>query len=238
MTSLVEVAARALKSSRTPQTIIASVLAWSTTVAPAAFARGSTAAAHLVAALALVAGLTGPLFLSERRRVGRHLGITVFLALSVGAWLLSLPALHPSRLSPFRAATGSLAWAIFALSWREVWARPPERSEAELQAGALPARASLPFLSIPILTAAVLGVLVIVFAAFRTRDPERGLVSQAIAIACGAALVTGAATVATTIGKDRPHGPGRRFTGVVIRALLLLVFVALGGALFILLRTG
>jgi hypothetical protein len=237
LTSLFEAASRAFKGTRTPQTMIAAVLAWSVTVAPTAFARGSAPAARLFAALSLIAGLTGPLFLAERRRVGRHIGITAFLALSVAAWLFSLHALHPLRLSPFRAATGSLAWAIFALSWREVWPKPAERTEAESQAVPLPPRASLPFLSVPILTIAVVGALVFVLAAFRTRDVERGLVAQAIAIACSAAILNGASTIATTLGKDRSSGPGRRFTAIVIRALLLLVVVALGGALYILFRT-
>jgi len=233
--SLVDVAARAFKGPRTPQTMIAAVLAWSVTVAPSAFARASAAPARLFAVLALIAGLAGPLFLGERRRIGRHLGITAFLALSLAAWLFSLHALHPARLSPLRAATGSLAWAIFALSWREVWPRP-ERPETEAQTAVLPARASLPVLSIPILSGAIFGALFFVFAAFRTRESERGLVAQAVAVACGAALVTSAATIATTRGKDQVHGPGRRFTALVIRALVVLVAVALGGALYILVK--
>lgn len=237
MSSLREVAARALKSTRTPQTMIAAVLAWSVTVAPAAFARGSALSGRLFAVLALFAGLTGPLFVAERRRIGRHLGISAFLALSVAAWLFSLHALHPLRLSPLRAATGSLAWAIFALSWREVWPKPAERSETDAQAAPLPARSSLPLLSIPILTAAVFGALFLVFSAYRTREAERGLVAQAVAIATGAALVTGAATIATSLGKDRSLGVGRRFSSAVIRALALLVLVALAGALYIVLRT-
>lgn len=236
MTPLLDVASRAFKGSRTPQTMIAAVLAWSVTVAPAAFAKSSSPGARLFAALALVAGLLGPLFLAERRRIGRHVGITAFLVLAAVAWLLSLNALHPLRLSPFRAATGSLAWAIFALSWREVWPRPADRAENESQAMPLPPRASLPFLSIPILTIAVLGSLALVLAAFRTREVERGLVAQAVAIACSAAVLTGASTIATTLGKDRSSGPGRRFTAIVIRSLLLLVIVALGGALYILFR--
>lgn len=237
MTSLLDVAARAFKGTRTPQTMIAAVLAWSVSVAPTAFARGSSPAARVFAVLALIAGLVGPLFLAERRRIGRHVGITAFLAFALAAWLLSLNALHPMRLSPFRAATGSLAWAIFALSWREVWPKPAERAEAEPHAVPLPPRASLPFLSIPILTAAVIGALFFVLGAFRTRDVERGLVAQAVAIACGAAVMTSASTIATTLGKDRSAGPGRRFTGVVVRALLLLFVIALSGALYILLRT-
>jgi hypothetical protein len=234
--TLLEVAGRAFKSSRAPQTMIAAVLAWSVTVAPSAFARASAPAARLFAMLALSAGLAGPLFLGERRRIGRHLGITTFLALSAGAWLFSLHALHPARLSPLRAATGSLAWAIFALSWREVWPKPAERTEAEGQTVVLPPRASLPPLAVPLLTAAILAALFLVFAAYRTREAERGLVAQAVAVVCGAALVTGAATIAITHGKDRFPGPGRRFNATVVRALVLLVAAALGGALFILLR--
>lgn len=236
MTSLLDVAARAFKGSRTPQTMIAALLAWSITVAPAAFARGSAPAARPLALLALIAGLAGPLFLSERRKIGRHLGITAFLALSVAAWLFSLHALSPLRLSPFRAATGSVAWAIFALSWREVWPRPADPREADAQSAILPARSNLPALSIPILTAAVCGALLIVLAGFRTREAERGLVAQALAVACGVALVSAAATIATTLGR-RQLGSGRRFTAITVRALVSLVIVAVGGALYIMLRT-
>lgn len=237
MTPLLDVATRALRTSRTPQTMIAAVLAWAITVAPAAFARGSAGSARAAAVLALVAGVVGPLFLGERRRIGRHVGITVFLALSVLAWLLSLQALHPVRLSPFRAATGSLAWAIFALSWREVWPRPPEARELDTHAAPLVPRASLPRVAVPILTTAILASLFFVLAAFRTREAERGLVAQAVAVACGAAVVTASATIATSVAKDRHAPSGRRFSAVVIRALLLLVVTAIAGALYILLRT-
>lgn len=217
--------------------MIAAVLAWAITVAPAAFSRGSAGLARVTAVLALLCGLSGPLFLGERRRIGRHLGITAFLVFAVASWLLSLHALHPTRLSPFRAATGSLAWAIFALSWREVWPKPAELREPEAQVAPLPPRASLPLVSIPILTAAVLSTLFLVLMAFRTREAERGLVAQAVSLACGVALVTAAATIATTIRKERSPSTGRRFTPVVVRALLLLVLVAVAGALYILWRT-
>ena len=135
-----------------------------------------------------------------------------------------------------RAATGSLAWAIFALSWREVWPRPPDRTDGESPSTVLPPRASLPFLSIPILTAAVIGALFFMFTAYRTREPERGLVAQAVAVVCGASAVTCAATIATLAGKDRSSGPGRRFNAVIVRALLLLSVVAIAGAMYILFK--
>jgi hypothetical protein len=101
----------------------------------------------------------------------------------------------------------------------------------------LPPRASLPLPAIPVLTGAILAALFFVLAAFRTREAERGLVAQAAAVASGIAVVTAAATIATSMGKDRQAAGGRRFTGVVIRSLMLLVVIAIGGALYILFRT-
>ncbi|MBK8254622.1 MAG: hypothetical protein IPK82_18380 [Polyangiaceae bacterium] len=236
MTPLIEVVTRAWKTSRTPQTMIAALLAWSITVAPAAFARGSAGAARVFAVVALLFGLAGPLFLSERRRIGRHIGITGFVVFAALTWGFSLPALHPMRLSPFRAAIGTLAWAIFALSWREVWPTPNAPREGEAQAAPLPPRSSLPFMSVPILTVSILATLALVLIAFRTREPERGLVAQAVTVAVGAALITAASSIATTLGKERVAS-GRRFTPVVVRALMVLVVVAVGGALYIMFRT-
>lgn len=231
-----EAATRAARSSRTHQTMAAAVLAWAVTVAPAAFGRSSATAAIPLSILALLAGIGGPLWMTERRRVGRHMGLTLFLALCTIVWLLAPGALHPAKLSPLRAATGTVAWAIFALSWREVWPKPPLTPEGEVSAASFQARSRMPRASTYVIGVTILASVALVLLAFGTRDTERGLAAQALALTCSVAAITVSSTVALSIGKERASGPGRRFTGVTVRALLLLAVIAVGGAVYTLTR--
>src|SRR5262245_15631864 len=125
------------------RSLLAATAAWATTIAPAAFARGTPTVAALLATAALFAAIAGPIIAHQRRRLGRHIGISVFLVLATATWLSASLALQPARLDPTRAAIGAVAWAVFALSWSNPWKfrRPPA---TEVGAPALQARATLP----------------------------------------------------------------------------------------------
>ncbi len=226
-----------LDAARTPhtlQTLLAALAAWATTVAPAAFARGAPALAGAVAVLAIGAGLAGPLVAASRRRVGRHVGVSAYLGLATLTWLLAGTALHPARLDPLRAAIGAVAWGAFALSWSDPW-RFEQTQAADPSAPQLQARAALPAQAVPVAAVGVLSALACLFLAWRIRDPGRAILGQAAAIACAVALVTAAATVATSRGKRAPAG-SRRLGKSVVRPLALLAIVGIGGAIVLALR--
>jgi hypothetical protein len=224
-----------LRASNTPPTLLAVVLAWATTLAPSGFSRGSSVLASLLAVAALVAGLGGPLLARKNARAGRHLGISLFVTLAVATWLAGAHAIHPLRLDPIRGAFGAIAWGVFALSWSDRWGPRPEAIPADPDAPLLLSRTTLPLGAIPIAAIAVAAALGYLVLAFWVRDPDRALGAQAAALTCAVALVTAAGVVATARGKRRQAG-GRRLTPPVVRALLLLCAVAVGGAIVTALR--
>ncbi|AUX41513.1 hypothetical protein SOCE26_029270 [Sorangium cellulosum] len=223
-----------LGEGRAPQALLAAVVAWMITVAPAAFARGAPTSAGVAATLGFLCGVAAPLLTGVHRRLARHLGISVFLALATLTWLLAAPSLQPSRLDPVRAAIGAIAWGIFALSWRDRWdAR--RQPEPDAEAPLLQARAHLPPLAVPIVAFGALVSLAVLVLAWRVRDPERALLAQAVAVACAVALVSAASSVAVARG-GRPAAGARRLTHHAVRQLLLLIVFAVLGAIMMMLR--
>lgn len=231
-----EILARAvagLREVRTLQAMLAALLAWAITVAPAAFSRGSPAEAQIAAALALPCGLAAPPLAITKRRLGRHLGISAFLALVTLTWLLASPAIQPLRLDPIRAGIGAVAWGVFALSWRDRWPSG-EPQEPEPDAPALQARSHLPPLATIIAAAGALSALALLFLVWRVREADRALLAQAVAVACAIAVVSAAAEVA--IARGRRSAAPRRFTPHAVRSLLLLVAFAVAGAVIMAIR--
>jgi hypothetical protein len=219
------------------QTLLAAVVAWSATVAPAVLSRSAPRSAGFVAVLALAAGLAGPLLRSKRPRLARHVGLTLFFVLVTGSWLLASAALEPLRLDPLRASIGAVAWGAFALSWREPWevdvpaVEPPEPGASLLQA-----RSALPAGAVAIMTVGVVAALGFLVLAWNVRDGDRALVAQAISVACAVAIVSVAGAAAVERGKKSSRS-NRRVTPTAGRALLLLfTFLAAGIAVMVLKR--
>lgn len=228
-----------LRASDSPgQTLLATFVAWSTTVAPAALSRSAARPAALVAILALVCGLVGPIVRSARPTLARHLGITVFLVLVTGAWLLGAPALAPARLDPLRAAVGAVAWGAYALSWRERWETAPRKPEAahDPEAPVLQARSTLPRGALPIATLGIVAGLVYLVLAWNVRDADRALAAQAVAVASAVAVSTVAASIAVERGR-RSSRASRRVSPHAARALLMLVLFGVLGVVAFVLRT-
>jgi len=214
------------------QRIACAAFAWSVTVAPFVLGRSGSWLARFVAAFALAAGVLGPLLVPTRRRLGRHMGISAYLALTTVVWLLSPGAIDAGRLDPILAIIGAVAWSVFAFSWGEPWRL---RGDAEIDelGSSLRARTELPPFAVPIAALGVLSSIALLVLAWRVRDPSRGLVAQAAGIGLGVALVSGAAEVAINRGRSR-HGhavvprSGRR------AMIVLVVAAVLGGVLLVL----
>jgi hypothetical protein len=169
-----------------------------------------------------------------RRRIGRHVGLTAYLALATLSWLFAGTSLQPTRLDPTRAAIGAVAWGVFALSWSDPW-RFKRKDAPDPNAPALQARAALPAFAVPIAAVGVACALACLLLAWRIRDPNRAILGQGAAIACAVALVTVGASVATTRGKIHAGG-ARRITRAAARPLILLAVVAAAGAVVLALR--
>jgi hypothetical protein len=226
---------RELRENGLPPTVLAALVAWAVTLAPAALARSSPKSALFFAIVALLAGVSGPLLVTTQPRLARHIGISLFLALAALTWLLTSPTLQPARLDPMRAAIGAIAWGVYALSWNERWKKPAKQPAIDPHAPALQARSTLSRLAVPIAAIGVAAGLVYLVVAWRVRETDRALLAHAVALACSVAVITGAATVATARGRRSSSGT-RRVTSHALRPLILLVALAIGGAVLIILR--
>jgi len=224
-----------LRAGRAPPTMAAVLIAWSVTLAPSGFGRGAPAAALVLSLAALGAGLVGPLVARTRPRAGRHVGISLFVALAVATWLAGAQAIHPLRLDSVRGAFGAIAWGVFALSWSDRWGPRAEVIPADPDAPLLLPRASLPAGATLVTAFGVAVGLAYVILAFRVHEPDRALASQTVALACAVGMATAAGVVATARGKRR-SASGRRLSPPVIRALLLLFTAAVAGAVLTALR--
>lgn len=216
----------------TVRTLIAATTAWGVTIAPAAFARSSAVAPRVAAFAALVVAVAGPLV--RPRKIGRHIGITAFVGLAAIVWLTSSAAIQPARVDLGRAALGSIAWSLFALSWSDPWKRP-EKSEELSEPHGLEARSRLPHLAVPITVVGLIGGLACIVLAWRVDDAGRALLGHAAALAAAVSLISASSIVATSRGNPR-RNEGQRLNPVATRTLALLVAVALGGAVIFALR--
>jgi hypothetical protein len=223
-----------LQENGLPSTVLAALVAWAVTLAPAALARSAPRSAFIVALCALFAGVTGPLFARAFPPLARHIGISLFLVLATMTWLLASPTIQPFRLDPLRAAIGAVAWGVFALSWNERWTST-QKSEVDPFAPVLQARATLPRLAVPIAALGVAAGLAYLAIAWRVREVDRALLAHSLALVGAVAVVSSAAT--TAVSRDKRHmGGSRRFTLYALRPLILLIALAIGGAIVIALR--
>lgn len=216
------------------QRVACAAFAWAVTVAPFVIGPTRTWAARFVAAICLAAGVVGPLLVPARRKIGRHVGISAFVALATGAWLLSPQALAIERLDPILASIGAVAWGVYAFSWGEPW-RLAEEGQTDELGGTLRARTQLPPLAVPIASLGVVGALALLILAWQIKDPSRALFGHAAAIGVGVALVSSAALVAISRGKTRV--PSHAVPRSAKRAIVVLVVAAVLGGVFIMLRT-
>ena len=230
--------AGALREPGTLQRLLCASVAWTVTVAPVGFSVFATTSAHLLAVVALASAIVGPALAVRYRQSGRHIGISLFLAASAATWLLTPQAINPARADTIRAAIGAIAWGVYALSWGEPWTAfgaVERKQEQDPLAAPLRARARLAPFAVPIATVGVVAAMVAMLTAWQVRDPSRAVIAQALGVAVSVALVTASATLAVSRGKARAASD-RKVTSAVVRALVLLVGVAVLGAVLLALR--
>ncbi len=221
--------ARAIPLLTRAHLLIPGVYAWLATVASPTLGPEAPPIAKLTAFCALVALVAGPYLAVDRPRLGRGVGVSLFVALCSVTWLLLADEISVDRLEPVQAALGGLGWAAFTFGWgslRQLGAVPEDHPNV-LAGAALTARASLPKGALLVLGLSILGAISCLALAWRVPTPDHALLAHAAAVACAIALLGGGAKVATLRGPRQLQAPQRRIGAaqrwLVASGLLLLL---------------
>jgi hypothetical protein len=219
------------------QASVPGVYAWGVTVAPSAWARGSSLgakAAAIAALLTLGAGVVG-----ERGWGGgaRTLSLWGFVLASATTWLLSPAGLTSLRMDALPGLAGMLGWALFAFASAAPALRaPPAETRERVPDDALLAPHRRPVFGDAIyvaggaLAAGVLQVL-----GWRIGSPERALLVRFIALAAGLAIIGAAVEIALERHAPRIVPSRRRRLRRAMAALVALGILAMAGLLLLVL---
>lgn len=211
-------------------TVLPGLYAWLTTVASPAVQPRAPGSARVTAFLALLALVAAPLFVNERPRLGRVLGVFAFIGLCLLTWLLLGASLVQSSGDPLLPALGAVAFTLYALGWGSLRRRDavPEDGPNVIPGPPLQPRAR-PHRLVPVVFGVILvSALVPVFLAFRVTDTERGMFAHAAAILAAILTITAGSRVAVNLGQRRsvPALTDRLNGAAVPLALLALLFGA------------
>ncbi len=210
--------------------------AWVTTVAYPATYREAHITARIAAGFALAMLVAGPLIAHRHQRAGRAVGVFGFLAFSVVAWLLLGSLISVDRLDPIRAASGAIAWALFAFAWgnaRRV-GHVPEEDPHVIEGTPMEPRGSLPVLADVVFAVGLLLALIPPIIAWRELRSGHALLAHGAAMLCAIAMVSVAARVAV----DRSTASTAPRAGYVasLRPLALATVLLAAGAAWTMLR--
>lgn len=209
-------------------TVLPGLYAWVTTVALPSVQHSARASAKVSAFCALVALILAPLFVGERPRLGRALGVYTFIGFSLLTWvLLGAPLLQHTG-DPLLAALGVVAFMLYALGWGSLRRRDriPEDDPNMIPGAPLMPRSRPPALVPVVFALIVAAALVPTFLAFRVVDAERGLFAHAVAVLSAILTITAGSRVALGLGQQRALPPtlDRLNAAAVPLALLALAF--------------
>lgn len=211
--------------------LLPGLYAWVTTVAYPAAQQSAPSVARVSAMGALVALVAGPIVVFERPRLGRALGVLLFVALSVTTWVLLGSGVAVQHLEVVRASLGAVGWALFAFGWGAVRRAGtiPEDDPHVIRGEPLPARGQLPRSALLVYSIGLLGALAVLLLAWRVVRPAEALLSQAVAVVAAIALVGAAARVAVERGRSRPLGaPASRLNAAARPLATAVVLLGLG----------
>ena len=155
-------------------TLVPGLFAWITTVLVPVSFRGASVYARVTATVAVIALVLGPIISSRQPRLGRMVGVAVFVAFSLFTWILLGNYVDIQRVDPVRGFAGAVGWAMFAFGWgrvRRVGAVPEEDPHV-ISGPPMPARAALPTGAYAIFVLASVGALVPLVLAWRVSAPR------------------------------------------------------------------
>jgi hypothetical protein len=196
------------------QATIPGLYAWAVTVAPAAWGRGGSLLAKLIALLGLVFLVGGVLVeLRRPRGWGRHVAtwgsVWGLVGTSVAVWALSPAALLPARLDAPRGIAGMIGWALFAFaSAAPALPRDPDLSRVA-QGAPLRPRAHVPGGDAAFIVVGMAVALALQAIGWHVAVPERALLVRLVALASGLAVI-GAATQLALARHARRTRPSRQ----------------------------
>jgi hypothetical protein len=185
-----------------------------------------------------VALVSGPLVALSRPRLGRAIGVLLFVALCTWSWALLGPAIGVERLEPVRALLGAVGWLLFALGWgsvRETRSIPEEDPNA-LHGPPLPVRKRLPRGSMAILALGMASSLPALYLAWRVTRPDHALLGHAAAAFAAIALVAASARIAVDRAAYRPPSSAAERVNSAARPLGALALLLGLGFVWLLLR--
>ncbi len=190
------------------QAAITGGYAWAVSVAPSAWARGASIGPKLAALVALASLVAGVVLerlsppQAGRARV-RPMILWTFVLGCVLTWFATLESLGPTRMTAARGIASVLGWALFAHACAApAVARAPE---ARTEAG-LPGRAPLSKQGGAAIIVAAIGALALQGIGWGVTVPERAVLVRVVTLACGVAVVTASASVATEHHRARRGG--------------------------------
>ncbi|HEX3773878.1 MAG TPA: hypothetical protein VHV51_05395 [Polyangiaceae bacterium] len=209
-------------------TVLPGLYAWVTTIALPTVQHSAKASAKISAFCALVALILAPLFAREQPRLGRALGVYVFIGFALLTWvLLGAPLLQHAG-DPWLAALGGVAFMLYALGWGSLRRRDqiPEDDPNIIPGTPLMPRSRPPALVPAVFAVIVASALVPTFLAFRVVDAERALFAHAVALLSAILTITAGSRVALGLGQRRALPPtlDRLNAAAVPLALLALAF--------------
>lgn len=184
--------------------VVPGLYGWLATVLTPVLHRGAPLAARACAALALLALVGSSLLSSSRPRLGRLLGVYVFVALCFGAWASLGPLLRPDQLDAVRGALGAVGFLLHALAWGAA-PRPadPEALDNLMPGPPLqPRHRPAPLGGVVLALGISVGLLPMAFA-FHVERPGVSLLAHALALGCAVVVIGASTEVALRAGK--PH---------------------------------
>ncbi len=208
------------------------------TVATPTLGRDAPSSARFSAFAALLALVAGPYLAIERPRLGRGVGVFLFVALCSVTWLLLGDQLAVDRLEPVQASLGGLGWAAFAFGWGSL--RPlgvvPEDHPNVLGGTPLKPRGELPKGALWVLGSSIFGAVACLALAWRVARPDHALLAHASAVVCAIALLGAGAKIAVSRHPTPEPGPPRRRLEAASRSLVGLVVLLFLGVFWQVLR--
>jgi hypothetical protein len=214
------------------QATVPGVYAWGVTVAPAAWAHGSSVVAKVASILGLLAlagGVVGERRWGGTARVASLWGFVLACAL---AWSATPAAFAPLRIDAPRGIAGMIGWGLFALASAAPalqGRREEERitDEQPLRPRKGLARGDALYLAFGALAAGLLQLL-----GWHVATPERALLVRFVGLAAGLGIIGAATEVALARHRKRAAPPTMRRLRRAMYLLVALGILGMTGLLF------
>ncbi len=215
--------------------------AWSVTVGWPASQRFAPLGSRILALIGVVALVAGAALTLSSPKLGRLVGIWIFLASCVGAWALIENAIAPSRLDPVQGLLGSVGWGLYAISWAGKRNMPSTAPVGEPAAGAPRPRQKITRKDTVVVALVATAASVPMIVAWWVETVERSLLAHASALAAAIALLTISVDIVDPRARSAEQRdvwlsrPGKRLA-TAAPALIVAVALVLFGAAYSLLR--